>query len=52
MKYDYDKMRSWRKKRIELVKQKLVEQDYKKKKKLEFEIKILDIKMAMERLKQ
>ncbi len=52
MKYDYEKMNYLRKKRAGLVRKKLVEQDYKKRKKFEFEIKMLDIKMAMERLKQ
>lgn len=51
MKYDYEKMAQLRKQRWQLYKDMLQEKDYKKKKRLEFKVKILDIKMAIERLK-
>ena len=52
MKYDYEKMNCLKQKRSKMYKEMWLEKDSLKKKKLQFEIKILDIKMAIERLKQ
>ena len=50
--FDYDKINCLRKKRIQTYKEMWLEKDIKKRKRLELEIKILDIKTAIEKLKQ
>ena len=50
--YDIDKMNGLKKKRSELYKKMWLEKDSLKKRKLQAEIKILDLKMAIEKMKQ
>ena len=50
--FDYDKINCLRKRRIQTYKDMWLEKDFKKRKRLELEIKILDIKTAIEKLKQ
>ena len=52
MKYDYHKIASLRNKKYELQRELWIEKDWKKRKKLEYEMKMIDIKVAIERLKQ
>jgi len=52
MKYDYEKMECLRKERSIKYKEMWLEKDNYKKRKLQLEIKILDLKMAIEKMKQ
>jgi hypothetical protein len=51
MKYDYEKIVCLNKQKQELTKKMWQEKDYKKKKAIEYKVKILDLKIAIERLK-
>jgi len=52
MKYDYEKLECLRKERSKKYKEMWLEKDRYKKARLQFEIKILDIRIAMEKMKQ
>ena len=52
MKYDYNKIVFLRNKKYELQRELWIEKDWKKRKKLEYEMKMIDIKVAIEKLKQ
>ena len=52
MGYDNEKMNLLKKKRSKIYKEMWLEKDSLKKRKLQAEIKILDLKMAIEKMKQ
>ena len=52
MKYDYNKIVCLRNKKYDLQRELWIEKDWKKRKKLEYEMKMIDIKVAIEKLKQ
>ena len=52
MEYDYEKMSCLRKRRSELYKKMISEKEFKKRRKLELAIKIIDLKMEIEKLNQ
>lgn len=52
MKYDYEKVKCLKKKKVDLYRKMWAEKEYKKKRRLELEIKIIDFKVEIEKLKQ
>lgn len=52
MKYDYHKIASLQNKKYDLQRELWIEKDWKKRKRLEYEIQMINIKMAIEKLKR
>lgn len=52
MQYDYEKLEGLNKERSRKYREMWIERDYYKKRKLQLEVKILDLKIAIEKMKQ